>query len=85
MVPRVNGKRGNPIILDWAAREEILGGVANLGCRQFIERNSERVASFDTKNDHYVVDIDSPDDICALEVRLGLKFKLPEAAASADC
>ena len=82
VVPRVNGERGNPIILDWAAREEILGGDANLGCRQFIERNPDRVASFDTANDHYVVDIDSPEDLQALEARLGLKLKLPEAVVS---
>ncbi len=81
VVPRVNGERGNPIVLDWAAREEILGGDANLGCRQFIERNPGRVASFDTANDHYVVDIDSQEDIRALEARLGLKFKIPEVRA----
>jgi molybdenum cofactor cytidylyltransferase len=83
IVPRVGGKRGNPIILDWAAREEILSGGADFGCRQFIERNPERVAVFDTDNDHYVVDLDSPEDICALETRLGLKLKLPEAETGA--
>ena len=40
------------------------------------------MTAFDTDNDHYLVDLDSPEDICALEARLGLKLKLPEAAAS---
>ena len=79
-VPRVGGKRGNPIVLDWAACEEMLAGGADFGCRQFIERNPERVTAFETGNDHYLVDLDSREDIRALEARLGLKLKLPEAA-----
>jgi molybdenum cofactor cytidylyltransferase len=82
VVPRVGGKRGNPIVLDWAACEEILAGAADFGCRQFIDRNPDRVTAFDTGNDHYTVDLDSPEDIRALEARLGLKFKLPEVATS---
>jgi len=80
IVPRVGGKRGNPVVLDWAAREEIFSGGADFDSRKFIDRNPERVAAFDTDNDHYLVDLDSPEDICALEDRLGLKLKLPEAA-----
>jgi CTP:molybdopterin cytidylyltransferase MocA len=82
VVPRVGGERGNPIVLDWAACEEILAGGADFGCRQFIERNPDRVTAFDSGNDHYIVDLDSPDDISALEARLGLKLKLPEVATS---
>jgi molybdenum cofactor cytidylyltransferase len=82
VVPRVGGKRGNPVVLDWEAREEILAGAADSGWRQFIDCNPDRVTAFDTGNDHYIVDLDSPEDIGALEARLGLKLKLPEAAAS---
>jgi CTP:molybdopterin cytidylyltransferase MocA len=82
VVPRVGGKRGNPIVLDWAAREEILAGGADFGCRQFIDRNAEQVMAFDTDNDHYLVDLDSPEDIRTLESRLGLTLKIPELASS---
>jgi molybdenum cofactor cytidylyltransferase len=82
VVPRVGGKRGNPIVLDWAACEEALAGGADFGWRQFIDCNSERVTVFDSGNDHYIVDLDSHEDIRALEARLGLKLKLPEAATS---
>lgn len=78
-VPRVKGRRGNPVILDWNSRDGILAEGADLGCRQLIDRHPELVTTFDTENDHYVVDIDTPEDIRALEARLGLKFKLPEA------
>jgi len=80
VVPRVGGTRGNPIILDWAACEEILDCGADLGGQQFIERDPDRMTAFDTDNDHYIVGLDSPEDIRALEARLGLKFKLPELA-----
>jgi CTP:molybdopterin cytidylyltransferase MocA len=83
VVPRVRGRRGNPIVLDWAACEEILAGGADFGCRQFIDRNPDRVTAFDNGNDHYIVDLDSLDDIRALEARLGLKLRIPEVAASA--
>jgi molybdenum cofactor cytidylyltransferase len=80
VVPRVGGRRGNPVVMDWAAREEILAGGADFGCRQFIDRNADRVTVFDSDNDHYIVDLDSPADVQALEARLSLKLKLPEAA-----
>lgn len=83
VVPRVQGRRGNPIILDWAARAEILASDANLGCRHFIDNHPDLVTTFDTDNDHYIVDLDTPEDVRALEARLGLKFNLPEAAVSA--
>lgn len=79
-VPRVDGKRGDPLILDWAECAQTPGG-ADVGWRQFIERNPDLVTAFDTGNDHYVVDLDSPEDLRALETRLGLKLKLPEVAA----
>lgn len=83
LVPRVRGERGNPVILDWSACAEILADGVDIGCRHLIDRNPGLVVTFDTENDHYVVDIDSPEDIQALEARLGLKFRIPEAAAGA--
>jgi len=76
VVPRVKGERGNPVMLDWAAQAEILAGETNLGCRQLIDRHPDLLTTFDTENDHYIVNLDTLDDIRALETRLGLKFKL---------
>jgi CTP:molybdopterin cytidylyltransferase MocA len=81
VVPRVSGKRGNPIIFDWAARDDMTTGDLQTGCRQFIERHPEQVDYFDSDNDHYVVDLDTPEDIRALETRLGLKLGIPAARA----
>ena len=79
VMPRVDGRRGNPIIFDWQVRNEILSGQKNLGCRNYIEKNPELVCAFETDNDHYVVDLDTPDDIEKLQQRLGLVLKLPQS------
>jgi CTP:molybdopterin cytidylyltransferase MocA len=79
VVPTVHGRRGNPVILDWNAREEILAGGNDLGCRQLLERNPEGVAAFTTENDHYVIDLDTPEDLRTLEARLGWRLRIPGA------
>lgn len=78
VIPRVNGQRGNPIIFDWQVRNEILSGGKNLGCRNYIDKNPEQVSVFNTDNDHYVVDLDTPQDIEKLQQRLGMILKLPQ-------
>jgi molybdenum cofactor cytidylyltransferase len=78
VIPRVHGQRGNPIIFDWQVRNEILAGQKNLGCRNYIDKNPELVSPFETDNDHYVVDLDTPEDIEKLQKRLGLVLKLPQ-------
>ncbi|OIQ98521.1 nicotine blue oxidoreductase [mine drainage metagenome] len=79
VMPRVHGQRGNPIIFDWNVRNEILAGQKNLGCRNYIEKNPELVSPFETDNDHYVVDLDTPEDVDKLQKRLGLILNMPEA------
>jgi len=46
VVPTHDGRRGNPIVLSAAHREEILARGANLGCKQFIARNGNTTTLF---------------------------------------
>jgi len=62
LVPTYNDRRGNPIILSYEHRNQILNGESNLGCRKLIEKNPELVYAFEMDNDHVITDIDSPDD-----------------------
>jgi len=71
IVPYVNGERGNPIVLDAALREEILAGDVNFGCRQWIAQHPEQVERFDTDNQHFLVDVDTPEDLERFKVRYG--------------
>lgn len=79
VVPVVEGQRGNPVVLDGLACERILAGGAELGCRRLIERNPELVSVHGTANRHFVVDLDTVDDLRRLEQRTGWRFELPAA------
>ena len=88
VVPRVSvagqpGRRGNPIVLDDAARMQILGSDANLGCRHFIERNPELVHVHETANTRFVTDLDTLADVQRLAERSGWKLELPALEATA--
>jgi molybdenum cofactor cytidylyltransferase len=62
LVPTHRGRRGNPIVLAYAHREEILGGGRNLGCQRLIERNPGLVTTLEMDTEHVVFDLDTPED-----------------------
>ena len=70
LVPTYQGRRGNPIILAYAHRAEILAGGRNLGCKRLIERNPEWVTTLEMDNDHVVFDLDTIEDYARLQARL---------------
>lgn len=63
VVPRVRGEPGNPVIVDAALREEWLAGDVSATGQRWRNANPTRVHWFDTRNDHYCMDIDTPEDI----------------------
>jgi molybdenum cofactor cytidylyltransferase len=77
LVPVVNAQRGNPIVLDDAARAQILAGGTNLGCRHIIEREPELVHIHETANKRFVTDLDSVEDVEKLAKRTGWRLELP--------
>jgi molybdenum cofactor cytidylyltransferase len=66
LVPVYEGRRGNPIIIASAQRNAILAGDRNLGCRRIIEKHPELVWPCVVDSDHYVEDIDTPEDYARL-------------------
>lgn len=80
IVPHVAGERANPVVLDAALREEILAGQVDFGCRQWIAAHPQRVQRFDTDNQHYCVDVDTPEDLRRFEERYGHRLRWPAAA-----
>jgi molybdenum cofactor cytidylyltransferase len=73
LVPVHKGQRGNPIILDHGQREAILRGERNLGCKRLIERNPDLVMTVEMDSEHFVIDIDTPEDYVALQHRRQVK------------
>jgi molybdenum cofactor cytidylyltransferase len=62
MVPTYQGQRGNPIVMDFKHRQDILENGRNLGCKRLLEKNPDMVTVLKMKNDHTVFDLDTTDD-----------------------
>lgn len=83
VVPVVAGQRGNPILLDEFACNQILAGAANLGCRQLSERHPELVHVHVTDNRRFITDVDTPEDVEELARRTGWQLEVPAALEEA--
>ena len=80
MVPVYKGARGNPVVLDYSHRENILADKKNLGCRRLIEKNPELVTALEMPNDHVLVDLDTQEAYTAVMQRLrddGVAYETP--------
>lgn len=78
LVPVVDGVRGNPVVLDAGARDDIIRSESGLGCRHFIERNPALVYAYASGNRHYLIDLDTAEDVAALAARTGWQLVLPQ-------
>lgn len=79
--PSVDGLPGNPVMFSAQVRDDILAGDANVGCKQWQATHPALVHQWVTSNARYRVDVDTPDDIAALEARTGHKLKWPATAS----
>ena len=77
VVPRVDGEPGNPIILDAALRNEWLAGDVSATGQRWRNANPKRVHWFDASNDHYCVDIDTPEDMARFTGCTGFTLRWP--------
>lgn len=74
VIPTYNGQRGNPIVLAHASRNAVLTQGTNLGCRHFIDRHPDLVETKAMANDHFVQDLDTPEDLDNYAYRIGGDF-----------
>jgi len=81
-VPVFRGRRGNPVILDRAMRAPILAAGPSTGARGHLAGHPERVRRVEVPNDHYVVDVDTTDDLARLAER-GVRGALGPSAPAA--
>ena len=82
VVPHCAGQPGNPVMFSAAVREQILAGDVNVGCRQWRRQNPTAVASFDTDNRRFILDIDTFEDIEQFERDTGHALRWPAGADS---
>jgi CTP:molybdopterin cytidylyltransferase MocA len=78
VVPWVDGsRRGNPVWVSSGAVRAVLSSDRYLACRDYMDAHPESVLRWHTANDHYLVDIDQPQDLPAVAARLGCDVSLP--------
>jgi molybdenum cofactor cytidylyltransferase len=77
LVPRVQQRRGHPVVLDASACSEILRGDAGYGAREWLDEHSDEVSWFESDNVHYVEDVDYPEDLERIAQRHGCAMRWP--------
>ena len=70
VVPVYRGERGNPVLFDAGLREALLALSGDRGARDFIESHPELVTRL-AVDARIPKDIDTPEDLVALERELG--------------
>lgn len=83
VVPVVEGRHGDPVLLDAVAAEKLLSAEADLGWRELLEREPGLLHAHLTQNTRYVTRLDTVEEVRALARRTGWRLELPEAAALA--
>lgn len=63
LLPIYKGQRGNPVIFGNAFFKDIANHQAPNGCYDIIQKNKKNLIKIDVPNDHYLVDIDTREDL----------------------
>jgi len=77
VIPRVGGRRGNPVILPDRARVEVLAAPPGVACREWLDQHGEP-CWLDTDQAGYVLDVDSQLDVEQLLTERGIALTWPE-------
>jgi len=63
LVPYCGARRGNPVVFPGKLIAEMAASRGNVVGREFIDNNPQLVRRYDAANDHFVTDIDTPEDL----------------------
>jgi len=77
LFPFVNGQPGNPVLLSARARADILAGDSQFGCKEWRQSHAAQVQKFSSNNQHFVTDLDRPEDVAGFEKTHGMKLQWP--------
>lgn len=79
VVPFHDGRRGNPVIVTAAVAAEVtVAADEAAGLRGHLQAHPEEVFRWQAGSDHFVVDLDTPQDLEVLQQRLGDRLSLPD-------
>lgn len=78
--PVVEGNRGNPVALSKKSIDTLLKIEPPVTCRDFIKQHPELVNPYTTVNDHFIIDIDTEQDLISFQARTGQTLLAPEGS-----
>jgi molybdenum cofactor cytidylyltransferase len=71
LIPYCRGERGNPVVFPSKIVADIRAAGSSADCRKFIDSNPHLTRHYETANGHFVIDIDTPEDLRAFESASG--------------
>jgi CTP:molybdopterin cytidylyltransferase MocA len=77
LLPMVDGKRGNPVLLSGKGLRDIIEHGPEMTVRQYMDMYPEKVSIWESSNEHFIFDIDTPQDIMDFQNKTGLSIELP--------
>jgi CTP:molybdopterin cytidylyltransferase MocA len=77
VLPEVHSQRGNPVCFSAILIYSMLASPEKISFRNYIDQNSNSVHKHLTTNDHFVIDLDTPEDVIQFEKRTGFQLVLP--------
>jgi CTP:molybdopterin cytidylyltransferase MocA len=77
LLPMVDGKRGNPVLLSGKGLRDIIEHSPEMTVRQYMDMYPEKVSIWESSNEHFIFDIDTPQDIMDFQNKTGLSIELP--------
>jgi CTP:molybdopterin cytidylyltransferase MocA len=84
ILPMVGDQRGNPIVISGVAMNQILDAGTNMVCRKFMDSHPEMVEHFQTENEHFILDVDSLEDLVKFEKNTGWKLAIPNLSNNVE-
>jgi molybdenum cofactor cytidylyltransferase len=67
LIPYYRGNRGNPVLFPASLIRAVRTSGKNAACRHFIDKNPDLTRRYEAATDHFVIDIDTPEDLAAFE------------------
>jgi CTP:molybdopterin cytidylyltransferase MocA len=84
VVPIVQHQPGNPVIFNVHVKDEILAKGADFGGKQWRIANPEKVYRWPSANEHFIIDVDSPEDIQTVLAKTGLQLRWPHPSSKPE-
>lgn len=82
VLPEVHEQRGNPVCFSAELIYGMLSSPQKISFRNYIDQNLDYVHRHLTTNEHFVIDLDTHEDVKQFEKRTGLQLVLPSISSS---